>query len=59
MVEVHSRNRAHVILIVVHPAVLPVQMSYLVETFIQVEIGGASQRITHVCIHPESISRHV
>ena len=59
MVEIHSRNRAHVILIVVHPAVLPVQMSYLVETFIQVEIGGASQRITHVSIHLEGISRHV
>ena len=59
MIEIHSRYRALEILVVVHPSVLPIQMLYLIQTFIQVEIGGASQRITQISIHLKCISRHV
>ena len=38
MIEIHTRNWALEILVVVHPSVLPIQMLYLIQTFIQVEI---------------------
>ena len=59
MVEVQTGYRTFEILVVVHPAVLPVQVLDLIQTFEQVKVGGAGDRITEISIHLKGISRHV
>lgn len=59
MVEVQAGYRTFKILVVVHPAVLPVQVLDLIQTFEQVKVGSASERITEISIHLKGISRHV
>ena len=59
MVEVQTGCRTFEILVVVHPAVLPVQVLDLIQTFEQVKVGGAGERITEISIHLKGISRHV
>ena len=59
MVEVHARYRTDIVLVIVHLAVLPVKMAYLIKSFVKVEIGSLRHRISKVSIHLECISRHV
>ena len=59
MVKVHARYRTDIVLVIAHLALLPVKMTYLIKSFIKVEIGRLRHRISKISIHLKSISRHV